>query len=271
MIVGLSEFMFGYAFLYEQTHNNWGNLVGAPVLPSLQQEYNEGWDAHLPLNGIDYYYQFKLSDYLYRTNANYIKDGTYPGPYYRLSLHKRDNNRQHQRLRLLAQTNPHTYYVVPEFNDLATFNTAFLQRQITLQSRLIPVNLCDDINDSAQHHITFRNAQAGWLQHSEKKIHETSFTGGDLPKLYRSTENAWRPVTKEFAVDLFEKTAALIDRVLESEKKSKERVLRPRLLDFAPQQHERREVLERTSEVLPVVMGVTLVIVGTPPPAQNNP
>lgn len=272
MIVGLSEFMFGYAFLYEQTHNNWANLVAAPVLPSLQQEHDEGWDAHLPLNGIDYYYQFKLSDYLYRGNANYIKDGTYPGPYYRLALHKNQNNRQHNRLRLLSQTNPRTYYVAPEFNSLATFNNAFLQHQIAQQSRLIPVNLCNDINDGAQHHITFTNGQAGWIQHSEKKVHETSFTGEDLPGLYRSTENAWKPVTQDFAVELFDKTSALVDRVLESERKGTEKVVIPRMLEFAPRQHERREVLERTSEVLSVVLGVTLVIVGAPPPpAQSNP
>jgi hypothetical protein len=33
--IGISEFTFGYAFLYEQTQANWGNLKAAPVLPSL--------------------------------------------------------------------------------------------------------------------------------------------------------------------------------------------------------------------------------------------
>ena len=73
--------------------------MAAPVLPSLQQEQSIGWDAHLPLNGTDFYYQFKLSDYLYRNNANYISDHTYHGPYYRLALHKKDSNRQHNRLK----------------------------------------------------------------------------------------------------------------------------------------------------------------------------
>ena len=276
VIVGLSEFMFGFSFLYEQTHNNWANLAGAPVLPSLQQEYDQGWDAHLPLTGVDYYYRFKLSDYLYRGNANFIKDGTYPGPYYRLALHKKDNSRQHQRLRTLALTTPNVYYVAPEFNSLANFNNAFLQRQITQQSRLIPVDQCDDIADSDQHYITFRNGQSGWIQHSERKVHETSFTGEDLQGLYKSSAQDWKPINKGFADDLFGKTVAVVDRVLEIEKKAKEDVIRPHLLDFDPQRHDRREVLERTSEVLSVVLGVTLVIVGTPPPAPqpivpNNP
>ena len=277
MIVGLSEFMFGYAFLYEQTHNNWTNLVGAPILPSLQREYDEGWDAHLPLNGVDYYYQFKLSDYLYRGNANYIKNGTYPDAYYRLGLHRRDNNRQHQRLRALAQTSPHTYYVAPEFNSIDTFNDAFLQHQITQRSRLIPVDQCQDINDGDQHYITFQHGQAGWNEHSERKSHEVSFTGEDLPKLYARTAQEWTPVNKAFAIRLFDKATALVDHVLDSEKRGKQLPARPRLLDFDAGAHEKREVLQRTSDILSVTLGVTLVIVGTRPPAPapvvvpNNP
>jgi hypothetical protein len=90
--LGISEFTFGYAFLYEQTHANWGKLKAVPVLPSLQQEKAAGWDAHLPLVGTDYYYQFKLSEYPRRSNAKYISDKTYSGPYYRLSLHRKDGN-----------------------------------------------------------------------------------------------------------------------------------------------------------------------------------
>lgn len=262
-IVGLSEFMFGYAFLYEQTHNNWEDLVAALVLPSLQAEHDLGWDAHLPLDGIDFYYQFKLSDYLYRHNAKYMKDATYTNPYYRLALHKNDNNRQHRRLIQHAQANPHTYYVAPEFNSVETFNDSFLQRQITQQSRMIPVSQCDEINDSDQHYITFQRGNLGWSQHSERKVHETSYTGEDLQKLYRESASEWRPVTNEFAVELFDKTSDLVNRLLESERRGNKPVVRPRLLDFDPRRSERGEVLRRTSEVLSVMLGVTLVVVGT--------
>jgi hypothetical protein len=73
--IGITEFTFGFAFLYEQTHQNWGQLIAVPILPSLQQEADDAWDAHLPLMGIDYYYQFKLTDYLWRSNAKYIHNG----------------------------------------------------------------------------------------------------------------------------------------------------------------------------------------------------
>src|SRR5882724_3137087 len=72
--VGMSEFQFGFGFLYEQTQRHWPNLRIAPVLPSLQREQQLGWDAHLPVRATDYYYQFKLTDYLVRSNATYIKD-----------------------------------------------------------------------------------------------------------------------------------------------------------------------------------------------------
>lgn len=270
MIVGLSEFMFGYAFLYEQTHNNWPDLTAAPILPSLQHEYDEGWDAHLPLNGTDFYYQFKLSDYLFNHNAKYIRDGTYANPYYRLALHHRHNNRQHRRLRILSSTNPNTFYVAPEFNDIDTFNAAFLQHQIVNRSRMIPVNQCVDINDSDQHYITFRQNHPAWIQHSEPKRNEESFTGKDIPGLYRASQQDWRPVTHQFAVELFNKTTALVDRVLESEKIGDERPARPALLDFDARPRERREVLRRTSEILSVLLGVTLVIVGERAPVQAD-
>jgi hypothetical protein len=104
--IGISEFTFGYGFLYEQTQGNWGNLTAAPILPSLQQEEQQGWDARLPLTGTDFYYQFKLSEYLWRGNAKYRigpnkppEDCIYADAYYRFWLHKRNNNQQHRRLR----------------------------------------------------------------------------------------------------------------------------------------------------------------------------
>src|SRR5688572_8064283 len=116
--IGPSEFSFGFAFLFEQTQTNWGNISAAPVLPSLQQETQEGWDAHLPMNGVDFYYQFKISDYLFRKTARHRKDGKYDSPYYRMSFHKRNTYNQHQRLWLLAQSCPNTFYVTLEVDDM---------------------------------------------------------------------------------------------------------------------------------------------------------
>ena len=69
MNIGLPEFTFGYAYLYEQTVAKWGELTAAPTLPSLYQEAKEGWDAKLPTRGTAFFYQFKVSDWLFRRNA----------------------------------------------------------------------------------------------------------------------------------------------------------------------------------------------------------
>jgi len=260
--IGISEFTYGYAFLYEQTQTNWGNLQAAPILPSLQQEQNEGWDAHMPLNGIDFYYQFKLSDHLSRRNAAFIVDGTYAGPYYRLAFHRKNNNQQHQRLRDHAQTNPNTFYVAPEFNTIDEFNAAFLDQQITARSRIIPVSDCDDILDGDQHYITFQTGEPGWTQHSEKKHHDRSFFGKELEKVYRGSASQWKRTDKPFADALFEKTAAVVRRVLEREDLYARQAALP-LMDFNPHQEDRHGVLLRTSQILSVVLGLTLVVVGT--------
>jgi len=71
--VGISEFTFGFAFLFELTNANWPDITAAPVLPSLIQEQNQGWDARLPVAGTPYFYQLKLAEYLYRSNAKFIR------------------------------------------------------------------------------------------------------------------------------------------------------------------------------------------------------
>jgi hypothetical protein len=260
--IGISEFTFGYAFLYEQTHSNWANLKAAPVLPSLQQEQDVGWDAHLPLNGIDFYYQFKLSDHLSRSNAAFISDGTYATPYYRVALHRRNLNAQHQRLREHSKTSPHTYYVAPEFDTIDDFNAAFLARQITQRSRLIRLEDCEDITDGAQHYITFRSGSVTWLQHSERRSHDHSFSGAQLEQVYRNTSNAWRPVEKSFVDELFDKAHEVVKKRLYTEERRAKPDAVP-LLDFNPRQSDRREVLLRTSQILSVMLGLTLVLVGS--------
>ncbi len=260
--IGISEFTYGYAFLYEQTRANWGNLRAAPILPSLQQEQEEGWDAHLPTMATDFYYQFKLTDYLSRSNASFIADGTYATPYYRLAFHRKDRNRQHQRLRAHSVANSHTYYVAPEFNSADDFHAAFLGQQLTGQSRIIPVADCDDINDGDQHYITFQPNQPGWIQHSEMKRHDRSFSGQEMGDVYRESHKDWKRVNKAYTMDLFDKTAEVVRSFLRKEEPKATAAALP-LLDFNPNQVEQREVLVRTSQILSVVLGVTLVLVGT--------
>jgi hypothetical protein len=260
--IGISEFTFGYAFLFEQTQANWGNLTAAAVLPSLQQEAEEGWDAHLPVNGTDFYYQFKLSDYLSRGNATYMRDGTYSGPYYRIWLHRRNCNRQHRRLRQHCLANPSTFYVAHEFNSIDEFNSRFLSRQITANSRVIPLVECDDISDADQHCITFQRSDPTCIVHSEARRHEKSYTGADLPALYRESSSRWHRIDLDYAGGLLRRTTELATRIVAEEEPQRTVFVRP-LLEEAPAGNTPRDLLLRTADILSATLGVTLVLVGS--------
>lgn len=264
-LTGISEFTFGFAFLHEQTNRHFAGLTAVPILPSLQQEAGQGWDARLPINGVPNYYQFKLSDYLQRSNAKYIADGTYNAPYYRFSFHRRNNNEQHRNLRELSQTSPETYYVAPELNDVDIFNQAFLNATIFEGSRIIPVADCQDIYDGEQHHITYQPGNPNWTEHSEPKKHERSFSGKEMQSLYYSQRNSFRPVTNAFAEELFEKQREVTTKILESKRQvsdyEKQRVLRP------PVERTKQGFLTAVADQVLTFFGAVLVIVGE---SQHN-
>jgi len=259
---GISEFTFGFAFLFEQARRDWGSLTAAPILPNLYQEGELGWDAHLPANGTDFYYQFKLSDLLRQWNAKYILDNTYQGPYFRFSLHRREDNRQHVRLKNHAADHPNTYYVAPEFSGQTEFNSSFLARQILSRSRLIPLVDCDPINDGEQHYITFQSGSPVFRQHSETTIHERSELGSNIENLYRRSSKEWEVIDTRFAERLFERTAAIIGGQIEGEKSEDRSALH--LLEARPERRDTAGYIQRASDLLSVFYGLTLVLVGEP-------
>ncbi len=272
--LGISEFTFGYAFLFEQTVNNWSGLKAAPILPSLYDESRKGWDAELPLKGASFYYQFKLTEYLSRRNAAYIRNGIYDAPYYRIALHRRDVNRQHCRLKALANEFPNTYYVAPEILNIEDFNRRFMDRQITNGSRLIPVNQCKDINDGEQHYITFQQEIQDWTEHSEKEFHEHSILGRDINELYRESE--FHSINNGYAREIFfklknivlEMSSSSIDRHTEVDSSIN------RLINYDPADHPldvlnydpanrpSREIFDHIYYILSTFFGATMVIVG---------
>jgi hypothetical protein len=263
-ITGLSEFTFGFAFLFEQAQRNWTGIRAAPILPSLRQEADDAWDAHLPARGTDYYYQFKLSDYLSRRNAKFRRNGIYNTPYYRVALHPRDNNRQHRRLRVHSRTHPQTYYVAPEFSILDDFNESFLAQNVTERSRLIPVADCDDIGDGDRHYLTYCQGDTEWCQHSEPKRHDRSITGLGIESLYRESQSKWQPLDVGFAASLFARTTATIDRLLGEEHRRRAVTVRSlKLFDTNEDDESRVSLLRRTADLLAVFYGATLVLVGS--------
>lgn len=264
--LGISEFTFGYAFLYEQTRRNWGTLVAAPILPSLNQEAGEGWDARLPTFGCDFYYQFKLSDRLIWSNAKFIANGTYNRPYYRIKLYRRYNNRQHRMLWEHTLSNPDTYYVAPEFETIDDFNQAFLDNTITEHSRLIPLRECDNYPDydSEQHYITYQANDPDFIQHSKSKRKKGSRSVKELQEMYHQSRHRWIRIDFRFANKIFEETKKMLYFLAEEERRKPDKRLEKAIHDLLEVEvpNDKVNLLSQTAKVLSVVFGVTMVIVG---------
>jgi hypothetical protein len=259
VITGISEFTFGYAFLFEQTRRHWGTLVAAPLLPSLQQEADEGWDARLPTVGTPFFYQFKLSDYLWAGNSKYIRDGTYSRPYYRIALHRRDRNRQHRLLRRLTLRHPHTYYVAPEFTGIAKFNASF---------RLIPVERCRDYTDADQHFITYQPGDPAWIEHSEPLRHESSERGEGIESLYRTSEDQWRRIDLQYAQEWY---SAMLEDVRSSRGgTTRGEELTDYLLEGELDFQDRNAVLMAAAELVATHCGATTMLVGIRPTEEEQ-
>ncbi len=267
--LAISEFTFGFAFLFEQVNKNWQGLVGFPVLPSLQQEADEGWDARLPLQGTDFYYQFKLSDYLSYRHAKYIREGPYDAPYFRIALHPHQNNQQHRRLKQHAIYNENTYYVAPEIKSPEEFNQAFLDRKTAEVSRLIPLRECVDYNenDREQHYITFQPGSDGFTQHSPPLRRSGDFSGSRLGGVYSDSRARWHPINDAFASALYDRALASVAKVRAGEEDIEEEEAKelPELASWVrrrPRTGRRKDLLQSASDILATYFGLTMVIVG---------
>ena len=136
-----------------------------------------------------------------------------------------------------------------------------MAEQITARSRIIPLGDCDDVFDGDQHYITFQTGSPDWIQHSPQKRHHRSYTGKQLPVLYRESRHEWKRVDRSFAIGLFHKAATFVTEVVRREEPAQREMIR--LLEFEPEQAEQREVLLATADLLAVTLGVTLVLVGS--------
>ncbi|MCL4322922.1 MAG: hypothetical protein M1498_00505 [Candidatus Thermoplasmatota archaeon] len=222
--IGLSEFSFGYAFLHEQTLRKWGRVIGVPILPSLRGEAKLGWDVKLPTKGKAFYYQFKLSERFSRSNSKFIADGTYSSSYYKIALHKANNNQQHRRLWELAQVagNEETYYVAPEVHSSEIFEDAFLNRKVIENSRLIPLRECEnyDPDDKEQHYITFKYGEKDFIQHSSQKKRSGSILGKNLIHIYDQKLPNFDPINDDFTRRLVKTVEDSVSEIIDLKKMS---------------------------------------------------
>jgi hypothetical protein len=275
---GLSEFSFGFGYLHEQIVRlrqqslaDGTRLTGAPIFPSQQFEAVRGYDVYLPKFGTDYYYQFKASEYFSHPRSRWRADGTHTGPYYRIALHKANYNQQHRRLRALAVDKEHTYYVAPEFNSWERYNTAFLEGTITENSRKIPLQNCDDILDGGKHYITFQSGNEGWEQHSDSKHHDGSILGKEIFSVYMKHKPDWKRIDDQYASNLFSEisdtakkivTKKQFDEITDKINVRRESFEYP-VMSENHHMPRKVETLIKTSQILSILFGATLFLVGS--------
>jgi len=268
---GISEFTFGYAFLYEQTLKNWNNLKAAPILPNLRQEKDEGWDAHLPLRGADYYYQFKLSDYLKRRNAKFFRApyNYYTDPYFRIMLYrdKFGKYHQHKALKKFAETHHCTYYVAPEFTTEDDFSEIFLSKNVTNFSRLIPLRRCKKIdeNDSKPHCITFQKGQRRWWFHSKAEECDESYFGKELHNFYLHQVDSkdWQDINEKYVLNLYKNITESVKEIKIGGNKIDSIIYKENIVDDYRDINPRL-LLDKISDLLGAYFGLALVLVGEP-------
>lgn len=154
MKAAFSEFSYGFAFTYSFIRKLPG-VKSAPVLPSLLSEGQQGgFDLKLDYPGMPVFFQFKLSDYLTRSNSKYW--AYYGRPYFRVEITSLRRSKQHNLLKRLSMSvTPDVFYSAPLFISSNAFNQAFLDHEVENRSAWIALDKLPHLADSQQHYITF--------------------------------------------------------------------------------------------------------------------
>ena len=165
-----SEFSFGFAYTFEVATAWKSNLIQSPRLPSLAEEGGKGgvgYDVRLDyIGGFIYCAQFKLSEYMERSNAREAARG-YPLPYYRFPIYGEKKSKQHELLcDLEMRYNTRVEYVASRFYRRKTLDDCFKMR--TLRSRVQRVKpSMIELPDRNNHNFVFNKDGTGEILFSD--------------------------------------------------------------------------------------------------------
>lgn len=156
----ISEFSYGYAVTEELARWAGSRLTAAPVFPSLVQEgrVGGGYDVRIDIGGLPLFLQFKLSDCMVRNTAEEVSQGLFTPPFYRMHLRPTRHSNQHKLLLDLEALGGNIVaYAAPMFHTTMELNTAYLRRQVLLQSIFILPGAIGSLPDNRDHHISFKD------------------------------------------------------------------------------------------------------------------
>jgi hypothetical protein len=151
-----SEFTYGFSVIRELSEKY--SFSEVPIFPSLIDEgkIGGGYDVNAEIEGIPFFLQFKLSEYLERASS--LHYGTFLAPYYRFKLHKNNGYNQHNLLvQLEKQGNP-VFYTAPAFREKKILSLNYFNKDIVKNSIWISPLDIGSINDTSQHYVCFEKS-----------------------------------------------------------------------------------------------------------------
>ncbi|GAI37645.1 unnamed protein product, partial [marine sediment metagenome] len=145
-----------------------GLIRGAPRFPSLRAEGQPGGghDVELPFIGRPLFLQFKLSHYLWRSNAS--EWDLYGRPYYRIYLRPLRHSKQHNLLIDLEQGGNDVYYVAPEFYAIEELDEYYSTYTVSDHSSFFSPLEIGGLPDDDYHYLTFITSDNYYDLHSNQ-------------------------------------------------------------------------------------------------------
>ena len=176
MISEFSEFSFGYAATRQAERDLAKGYTskGAPVFPSLLEEFHVGWDVALQYVEAIVCLQFKRSDWVSKRHPASPTWDHIGRPHSRFSLDA--DGHQHRALvdlqhHLLLSGEGSVFYVAPRFHTYKQFDRHYRRRSILQASTFV---LPDELPaGSGRHHVTY-TATTGVQIHSDPRPLEVS-------------------------------------------------------------------------------------------------
>jgi hypothetical protein len=182
-----SEFSYGYAITEELVASLKASVIAAPVFPSLYEEGQKGggYDVKIPLAGKLIFLQFKLSDYLERTNSKEHRDGILSIPYYRMHIRPTKHSDQHNLLLDLEASGESVFYIAPEFHLPSELNDFYLRKVVVANSAAFSPRDIGPLPDDEEHYIVFERSTTTAFRCSAEpmKIQKTPLKEGLAPLL----------------------------------------------------------------------------------------
>lgn len=180
-----TQFVMGFFSEYVNRIRALGTFNVKPFLfPTTVQEPIVASDLIIHnLKGLDFF-QFKRSDcFKKRRGKAEIKAGLPEAfkPYYRFKIYNEGKFPQFDRLRLIAQTLPHSevYYCAPKFHTHYEFQQLFWKQEIIKNSAIIDCNQFNspgfnlpsfNINDGHDHFVVYNKSKIGYMCSKIKEI-----------------------------------------------------------------------------------------------------